>query len=328
MIAMRALIDNRAYFNAAAAFYRMFSHDLTYYGDNIVIEPRKITRVQLNSFSSLLQAILRFGREGESLFLIVSHGNPEALPIPIVATNSATVNVNFMNNLNSALAGSASGRQYAMSYENDRGRKVFQNERQLEELLGLIRDVRNLRIEHIEFRGCNIGAGHALRAIHQLLGSRLTAAPRVQFIWGQLATAGVRGTPDWFRNQLGQLPAVRRVFTWIDCLRSSGSRGSDTDAVLALAQTGQGREARLQLLALNSDVIKGWSQSYLQPIIEFAADREPPGGGYRRGGLLPIIGFSTPNNPGLPFVFPGDAFRYTDQIAYEIGEARWIPPLP
>ena len=328
MIDMRALIDDRGYFDPAAAYYRMFSWDVSYYGENILIEPRKVTRVTFNSIADLLRALRRFGRDGENRFLIVSHGNPDGLPIRIVASNSATMNADIMNNLNSALRGNAAGRRDALSYADNRGNSVFQNERRLDELLGLIRDVRKLQIEHIEFRGCNIGAGPALRAVHHLLGARLTAAPRVRFIWSSLSTAGVHGTADWISNQISQLPPVRRLFTWIDCLRSPGGSVLDTEVVFALAVTGQGNNSRFQLLAASTDVIQGWTQSYLQPLIYFASSQVPPGGGYRPGRTLPLISFSTPNNAEYPFVFPGDAFRYTEQIAYEIGAARWIPQLP
>jgi hypothetical protein len=34
MVSMRALIDDRRYFNRIEYYYRMFSHDLTYYADS------------------------------------------------------------------------------------------------------------------------------------------------------------------------------------------------------------------------------------------------------------------------------------------------------
>ncbi len=91
MIDMRALIDDRGYFNPAAAYYRMFSWDVSYCGENILIEPRKVTRVTFNSIADLLLALRRIGCEGENCFLIVSHGNPNGLPIRIVPNNSATI---------------------------------------------------------------------------------------------------------------------------------------------------------------------------------------------------------------------------------------------
>jgi hypothetical protein len=326
MISMRAIIDRRRGFDRTEHYYRMFSWDVSYNAENILIEPRKITRVAFRSIADLLRAILRYGRDGENRFLIVSHGNPEGLPIRIAAGNTATLNSNIMQDLSEALGGSAQARRNAreniMSYGDDHGRRVFQNTGQMDELLGLIQDVRRMQIEHIEFRGCSIGAGPALRAVHRLLGSHLTAAPRVQFIWSRLRTAGVHGTPQWLRERVSQMSPVRRQFTWVDCLRSPGGSASANETVFALAVTGQGDDQGFQLNALNVDVIQGWSQSYLQPLVYFAGGQQPPGGGYRRGGFLPFIAFSTPNDAQYPFVFPGDGFRYTAQLAYEIGPPR------
>ncbi len=166
-----------------------------------------------------------------------------------------------MNNLNNALEGNAGGRRDAMSYADNSVVRVFQNEHRLDELLGLIRDVRQLQIEHIEFRGCNIVAGPALSAVHHLLGARLTAAPRVRFICNLLSTAGVQDTPDWLHNQISQLPPVRRLFTYVDCLRSPEGSLPDTEVAFALAVTNQGNNQSFQLFASNTDVIQGWTQS-------------------------------------------------------------------
>lgn len=322
MISMRALIDARRSFDRVEAFYRMFSFDLTYYGDNIVIEPRRITRVQYSSIASMLNALIRFSRQGENRFLIISHGNPQGLPIRIVPNNAATMGAELMNRMSGALDGRDSDREWAMSYADNSGRHVFRDERQLDDLLDLIRNVRRQRIEHIEFRGCNIGAGPALQAVHRLFGSRLTAAPTVQFLWSRLSTAHVRGTPQWLREHIAQMPAVRRQFNWIDCLRSPQNIADNEQAVFALAVARDGDNEGFRLLALNSDVIKGWTQSYLQPLVLFAAGQEPAGGGYRRGGFLPLIGFSTPRDRHYPFVFPGDGSYYTNYLQYEIDGTR------
>lgn len=333
MISMRALIDGGHYFDRVAAFYRMFSGDVCYYGDAILIEPAKITRVHFHSISDLLMAMRRYGRDGEQHFLIVSHGNPLGLPLRIVADNAATMNSNFMDSLCSILDGNAQqrndARRFALSYQDDHGRKVFTTERQLDDLLGLIRDVRGLALEHLEFRGCNLGAGPALRSLHNLLRSRLTAAPKVRFVWSRLNTRGVHGTSAWLRNEIPRLPPVRRTFNRIDCFRGAGNPAQDAEIVVALAITGfdaEGRPEGLALRALNSDVLKGFSQGYLQATgaVDFAIGREPPGGGYRPGGFLPMIGFHTPQEQ-VPFVFPGDGFAYTKQIAYEMAPASFIP---
>jgi hypothetical protein len=323
MVNMRAFIDNRRYFDRIEYYYRMFSYDLTYYTDNILIEPRKITRISTQSISGLLQALLQYGRREERHFLIATHGNPNGLPIRIRANNTATMNSDLMNQLNRALSGNAAarqaGRDFAMSYEAG-GVRVFQNAQQLDDLLGLIRSVRQLQLEHLEFRGCNIGAGPALRSVHELLGARLTAAPTVQFMWARLSTAHHRTiSADRFARELATLPPVRRTFNRVDCYRA-GSPGNDQDIVVAFGMTGD----TLRLIARDTDMIKGWTQAYLQQPTLFAANQNPPGGGYRPRGPLPIVGFLTPNGRN-PFVVPGDAFQYTEYLAYQMQPPQRIP---
>lgn len=319
MVEMRALIDNDSYFNRIADFYRMFSFDLTYYTDRIHIEPRRITRISTRSMSHILQTLLRYGREGERSFVIATHGNPDGFPIPIRAGNAATMNSDFMDQADAALRGRAEGRQFVMSYEAN-GVRVFQNERQLDDLLGLIRSVRQLHLEHLEFRGCNMGAGTALRSLHKLLGARLTAAPTVQFLWARLSTATYRTiSAERFAELLQQLPQERRTFTAVDCYRA-GSSANENDIVIAFARDGNS----LQLRARSVDMIKGWSQFYMQHSTLFAFNEEPSGGGYRPRGQLPIIGFLTPHGR-KPFVFPGDMFDYTEYLAHEMQPPQTIP---
>ena len=323
MVNMRALIDSRRYFNRIEYYYRMFSHDLTYNTENILIEPRKITRISTRSISYLLEALKRYGLEGEKSFLIATHGNPHGLPIRIRRGNSATMNSDLMDKLHEALSSNPAtrqaGRQYAMSYQAG-GAKVFQNEQQLDDLLGLLSDIRRLGLEHLEFRGCNIGAGPALRSLHKLLGARLTAGPTVQFMWVRLSTATVRTlSAARFARQLSNLPPERRTFTQRDCYRAGSLENSD-DILVALGKQGNS----LQLIAKNIDAIKGWTQAYLQDSILFAMDREPAGGGYRPRGYLPFVAFITPRGR-YPFVFPGDMFSYTEHIAYQMQPVQWLP---
>lgn len=323
MVNMRALIDNRRYFNRIEYYYRMFSHDLTYYADNILIEPRKITRISTRSISRLLRALLQYGRQEEKHFLIATHGNPHGLPIRIRSNSAATLNSDIMDRLNEAITGNAptrqAARQFAMSYQAG-GTHVFQNEQQLDDLLGLIRSVQQLRLEHLEFRGCNIGAGPALRSLHRLLGARLTAGPTVQFMWIRLSTANQRASSeDQFARGLANLPPDRRTFTRVDCYRA-GAPGDDNDNVVAFGIAGNA----VQLIARSPDMIKGWTQAYLQQPTLFALNREPPGGGYRPGGYLPFVAFLTPNGR-YPFVVPGDVFDYTEYLAYQMQPAQWIP---
>jgi len=321
MINMRALIDDRQYFDRIEYYYRMFSYDLTYYTDSILIEPSKITRISTQSISRLLRSLLRFGRQGEKHFLIATHGNPQGLPIRVSSNSSATLNSDLMDRLNEAVNGEAAtrrtARQFAMSYHAG-GASVFRNEQQLDDLLGLIRDVQQLHLEHLEFRGCNIGAGPALHSLHKLLGARLTAGPTVQFMWIRLSTANQRrSSASDFARRLATLPPHRRMFSRADCYRAGAPADSD-EIVVALGIAGNA----LQLIARSPDMIKGWTQAYLQNSILFGMNREPPGGGYTPRGYLPFVAFLTPTGR-YPFVVPGDMFDYTAYLAHEMQPAQW-----
>jgi hypothetical protein len=318
---MYALVDDRRYFDRIAQYYRMFSFDCAYNAEGILIEPAKIARISTQSFSSLLQALIQFGQRGEKSFLIATHGNPLGLPIRIRTSNAATINSDMMDSLTRALDGDAgtrqAGRDFAMSYAAN-GARVFQSTQQLDELLNLLRRVRGIRLERLEFRGCNIGAGSALRSIHRLLGAQITAGPTVQFIWTRLSTATYRSTSAvQFAEQLARLPPARRTFTRVDCYRGSSP---DNDNVVAIGIDGE----TIRLIARSQDDIKGWTQAYLQQSILFAMGQEPPGGGYRPGGYLPIVGFLTPNGR-FPFVVPGDIFNYTEYLTFEMQPPQWIP---
>lgn len=321
MTAMRALIDNGQYFDRIMYFYRMFSYDRAYNGLDILIEPAKISRISTQSIDGLLCALRQYGRQGEKSFLIATHGNPRGLPIRVRFGNVATLNADLMDALSNALSSSPrtwqEGRDFAMSYQDRAGgSRVFQNQQQLDNLLTLIQDIRQQRLEHLEFRGCNIGAGPALQALHRLLGAQITAAPTAKFLWARLSTARQRAiSAERFARLVARLPPGRRTFSRAQCY---GGSSPDNDIVVAL---GIGRDS-IQLIARDGPSIKGWTQAYLQESTLFATGREPPGGGYRPGGYLPIIGFLTPNGR-YPFVVPGDAFHYTDYLAHVMEPPRW-----
>lgn len=321
MTEMRALIDSRQYFDRIMYCYRMFSHDRAYNGDDILIEPARITRFSTQSIAGLLEKLIQYGQVGERSFLIATHGNQNGLPIRIRPNNAATLNSDIMDALGRALgttpATRQAGRDYAMSYQAD-GLPVFGNEQHLDTLLELIRRVRQLRLERLEFRGCNIGAGPALAALHRLLGAQITAGPTVQFIWTRLSTANVRTiNAQRFADQLARLPPDRRTFNRVDCY---GGSSPDNDIVVALGIDGE----TIQLIARDRAVLKGWTQAYLQLPTLFALGREPAGGGYRPGGYLPIVGLLTPSGR-YPFVVPGDGFRYTEYLAYQMQPPQWVP---
>ena len=319
MVEMRALISRDGYFNPVEAYYNQFNHDRTASNEYIEVPPSMTTRVRLRSVSDLFAAIRRFGMRGEKSFIIGTHGNPNGLPIRIRQGNPVTLNAPIMQDMSRALAGSDRAREDLLNMISLPGNsRVFRNAAELDSMLGDIRTIRGFRLDTLEFRGCNIGAGPALRALHKLLGARITDGPRVQFFWSTLPTAGIGNLNSrQFANRLSTMGPDRRVFTDTECYRAgdlapADDPHADTPAVVIGIQ-GQG----IRLNARSRDVLAGFAQAYLQNPVLWVIGERPPGGGYRPGNRISIIGFLTPTGR-LPFVIPGDGFTYTDFISREI----------
>ncbi len=301
---MRALIDSAAYFDYVRDYYRMFSFDTDFSGASILIEPAKIVRFSTRSIDLLLRELIRHGGNQEKDFVIVTHGNQNGLPIRIRSTNPATLQHTIMDALSDCLSNQpvarASGRQSALLYQGG-GHRVFTNAAELDALLALVRQVRQLRMRHLEFRGCNLGAGPGLRAIHKLLGARYTAAPTVRHVAYRFATARQGAvSAERFLAAMRRLPAPRRTFTRAECF-GGGSQGNGNDIVVAVSITNN----QLHLLARDRASLMGWTQSFLQDLTLFAIGRRPSGGGYHAGGPLPVFTLETPRHT-KPFVLPGD----------------------
>lgn len=327
MVEARALIDRSNYFNPVEAYYEQFSYDLTASNERIDVPPSKIHRIGVRSVQDLLDALVRFGRRGEKNFLIATHGNPNGLPLRLRSGNPVTFNADIMDDMARAIAGAGSARSDLLDMQSLAGQKVFQNAAQLDRILDAIRTIRGFQLGLLEFRGCNIGAGPALPALHRLFGAYLTDGPTVQFFWSNLSTSNIRTVSDaHFQTWLSALGPGRRVFTDIDCYRAgdlSGTATSGSAGVPAVALGVSGQNIRIN--ARSRDMVKGFSQSYLQNPILFALGEEPAGGGYRPGGRLAITGFLTPTGP-RPFVIVGDSFGYTDFIARQITPAPLVIP--
>jgi len=102
--------------------------------------------------------------------------------------------------------------------------------------------------------------------------------------------------------------------------RLSKVYGDGTEAVTGLSVVKEGPINRYDLTGYfqDWDAVKGWTQVFLEDSNFYPFGQSPPGGGFSKGGKLYIIGLYTPNNSALPFLFPGDGFKFTEQIAYEI----------
>lgn len=320
MVEMRALIAQDRYFDPIAENYATFSHDRTASNEYILIEPARIHRIPVTSIDGVLDALINFGQRGDKDFVIATHGNPNGLPLRIRAGSPVTMNHDIMDDFSAALDGNARAREGLANMVAQGGGRVFQNAQQLDQLMGKLRQVRDLRFGQLEFRGCNIGAGPALKAIHRLFGAHITDGPTVQFMWSSLATATLRNLSDQrFRAEMQRLGPQRREFTLSQIYRAGV--GADPDQVAVGIGINQNA---IRFVARSWDMVRGFSESYLQNPILFALDQPPPGGGYRPGRRLPIIAFLTPNG-NLPFVIPGDSFDYTARIAREIVPTSLFP---
>ena len=180
MIDIRALIMSPAFENAAR-FYQMFSTDVTYYGDQILVEGKKISRVTMSSVVDLLNALKKQLLAGEKHFLIACHGSPEGLLIRAAPGHTTTLTDKILDRLLAAADDETGARDTLLGTTDKSGKKLFTKESQVDDLLSLIKDVRGGQIELIEFRCCNLGAGAGLKKIHKLFRGNLTTAARPKF---------------------------------------------------------------------------------------------------------------------------------------------------
>jgi hypothetical protein len=330
VIDIRALIMSPAFENAAR-FYQMFSTDVTYYGDQILVEGKKISRVTMSSVVDLLNALKKQLLAGEKHFLIACHGSPEGLLIRAAPGHTTTLTDKILDRLLAAADDETGARDTLLGTTDKSGKKLFTKESQVDDLLSLIKDVRGGQIELIEFRCCNLGAGAGLKKIHKLFGSKITAAPKTKYVFLRGTFGGKAKLPkseaQWNAqlkhnaDQIGRLPPNRRTFTRDNCNMPFISFADGTEVVAGLAVTKEGDINRYDLTGYfqDWDAVKGWTQVYLENSFYYPFGRTPPGGGFSAHGTLYVIGFYTPDTPVRPFVFAGDGFGYTERIAYEMG---------
>ena len=222
VIDIRALIMSPAFENAAR-FYQMFSTDVSYYGAQILVEGKKISRVTMSSVVDLLNALKKQLLAGEKHFLIACHGSPEGLLIRAAPGHTTTLTDKILDRLLAAADDETGARDTLLGTTDKSGKKLFTKESQVDDLLSLIKDVRGGQIELIEFRCCNLGAGAGLKKIHKLFGSKITAAPKTKYVFLRGTFGGKAKLPkseaQWNAqlkhnaDQIGRLPPNRRTFT-------------------------------------------------------------------------------------------------------------------
>jgi hypothetical protein len=312
-----ALID--ANFPEMIAFYRTFSSDETWTG-HIEIQPRDVHAIQLTSFEALLTQLRDYLQRGSRQFLVGMHGYTDSLPYPITVGTGVSPDVEVMDLLRRAADGNNDAKGKVLTWEDDKRRKVFPNADRADRLINLLRDIRRSRIDHLEIRGCNIGAGGALKALHDCLNSRHTVAPNVTLVSGLMRTAALRtNTQVALSKQTAGLGTAKRTFSRTDCFLPASSRAGPDDLAMGLRFT----EVSLRphrfgfgISALNQDAIQGWTRHFCESSYYYFVGSKPPGGGYKIGSNLPLIGMWTPKGK-LPFLFPGDGSEYLGVLAVE-----------
>jgi hypothetical protein len=317
MPSLIALID--ANFAEMIAFYKMFSADDTWAG-HIEIPPRDVHAIQLTSFEALVTQLRDYLQRGNREFLVGMHGYTDSLPYPITAGTGVSPDVEFMNLLRRAADGDDGAKEKMLTWQDDKKKSVFPTGARADRLINVVRDIRRIRIDHLEIRGCNIGAGGALKAVHDCLNSRHTVAPNVTFISGLMRTAAIRtNTQAALEKQTAELGTPKRTFSRTECALPASNQVGPDDLALAIRMTEVSvRPHRFSfgISALSQAAVLGWTQNYCENSYYFFVGKKPPGGGYKTGANLPLIGMWTPQGK-LPFLFPGDGVEYLSVLVVE-----------
>jgi len=310
-----ALIDSN--FTDMLAYYRMFSCDETWVG-HIEIQPRDIHSIHLTSFEALLTQLRNHLLLGNREFLVGMHGALNMLPYPIINGTNVSPDVEFLKLLELAANGSTKSRDEMLTWTDDKNKKIFANAARADTLINLVRQIRSNRINHLEFRGCNIGAGGALQAIHDCLNSRYTVAPTVTFISGHHPTGGIQSISKARLDQrINLLSMPRRTFTNTECLLPFNSQIGSDDVTLGIQISEVSvhpHRFSIAIRALSQQAVQGWTKTYLENSYYYYSGNTPSGGGYRLAGNLPIISMWSPQGK-KPFLFPGDSFDYLNVLA-------------
>ena len=163
----------------AESFYRMFPAE-SVLPDQQVLSIDRVERVSSPSLDTLLRAVAtRQDRE----IVVVTHGNPTQLALPVMAGIDVGVDLDFVN----AVLGASS--------DADLARRLGTRERNTERLRSRIEAVQRLRLTRLELRACRVGESRPmLEALGRLFGASTTCAPRVFDGYGTIR--GTRPTTD------------------------------------------------------------------------------------------------------------------------------------
>lgn len=156
----------------AANFYRMFPAESVLPNQDI-LQIRHVVRVSNPSLDTLLQEI---SRRHDQEIVVVSHGNPEQLAIPVMPGVRVGLNIDFVD----AILGPRS--------DQDLAEALHTNQRSVANLRAKIRAVQQLGLRRIEFRACQVGQSRpTLEALRRLFGAGTACGPRLFDGYGSIS---------------------------------------------------------------------------------------------------------------------------------------------
>lgn len=163
----------------AENFYKMFPAESVLPNQQI-LKISRFVRISPPSLYGLLQAIIK--RKDKEI-VIVSHGSPTQLALPLMRGIKIGIDLNFIN----AILGPDDNAKVAQ--------RLKTNARNVSILRSRIKSVHKLRIKRLEFRACRIGQNKpTLEALKRLFGANLACAPRVFDGYGRIR--GTQPTTD------------------------------------------------------------------------------------------------------------------------------------
>lgn len=157
--------------NNAENFYKMFPAE-SVLPNREILQISKVVRVSSPSLDTLLRAI---HRRGDQEIVVVSHGVPSQLAIPVMRGVRIGLNIDFIN----AILGTDSNASLA--------RRLHTSARNVATLRTRIRQVQQLRLSRLEFRACRVGRSQqTLEALQRLFGASTASAPRAFDGYGRI----------------------------------------------------------------------------------------------------------------------------------------------
>jgi hypothetical protein len=169
-----ALIIDDAYGQLAWNYYERFSGEPCGAGGSVIVDNK--TTIPNTSLDTTLQAILagNYGPIPRPDIVLVTHGNERGLTMrlfPHHRTDSRTDNLQVLMD-------------QSLSREN-KAKQLSITATQLDSLTDKIKQVRNLFLGFVEFRGCNIGKNLAnLTTLRDLLGAASVTGTDVKSDYG------------------------------------------------------------------------------------------------------------------------------------------------